>query len=529
MKQPNIASLFDNCKRTLLSYLTSSLPVGNHSSQEKLGESFFRRWEEDLFRGPFIETMPPYVRAQSLAELALNAATQEDRLFFNRLAPKYGWRDIELHSTLKRYTQAKQLLWQREFHQAQDSTPLHELWDRKLYTHQIDAFEQIAKRKQNAVIATGTGSGKTESFLLPILYQLLTESHTQRSSTGVRAILLYPMNALVEDQMARLRRLLFWINLKAVDRSSDSVPRMITFGRYTGQTPLNERDHNMERSVSEEEIHELGELRYREEMQKQPPDILVTNFTMLEYMLLRNDDRTLFSRPDSFKFLVLDELHTYGGTVGMEVGTLLRRLAQYVDKQPGKDFICVGTSATLGDGQKARRDMAGFASVLFGSAFEEKQIIVGKVHRREIPRETAPPLDRFVLELLIQLPSLAPYFSQAFALSHTELENDEIPQSEWEDVAELLQTRPDPQMVASLSSLDRSEALGLLLSRSAVFRALNNVLECNKEVLSLAELVPKILATCARWSDPKQSKSSGASSHVCPGISTSISLPKSQP
>lgn len=492
MKQPNISSLFETCSSTLLSYLTSSMPVGNHRSQEKLGKAFFNRWQKDLFRGPFIEMMPPYVKSSALADMAADSKNAADRDFFSMLHPKYVWRDIEVVSAFKRFAHAKRILWQHEPWAETEATPLHSLWGRKLYQHQVDAFENIS-RPRNTVIATGTGSGKTEAFLLPLLRQILTEPRDIRRHAGVRAILLYPMNALVEDQMARLRRLLFWINLRAFDGSHD-LQRPVTFGRYTGQTPINDRDHSIERAVSEEEINELGEIRYREEMQKKPPDILVTNFTMLEYMLLRNDDRALFANPNLLKSLVLDELHTYGGTVGMEVGTLLRRLTQYLGKQPGKDFICVGTSATLGEGAPARRSMAAFASILFGASFEDTDIIVGKQHRRARPREPSSLLDESDVNALLDLPSRAPTFCEAFALTHTGAEADDIPEDEWINVLKVLKARLEPEELRDLATRDRTEALGAVMVRSAVFRSLNNVLECSKDVLTLTELAEKVFA-----------------------------------
>jgi hypothetical protein len=122
----------------------------------------------------------------------------------------------------------------------------------------------------------------------------------------------------------------------------------------------------------------LGELVYREDMQAFPPDILITNFTMLEHMLLREDDRQLFANPDCFSFVVLDEIHTYSGTQGMEVAMLLRRLRGFLEGRSNNSLRiqCVGTSATLG-GSDARNEAAGFASTLFGSSFDSESIILG--------------------------------------------------------------------------------------------------------------------------------------------------------
>ncbi|MGH9791857.1 MAG: DEAD/DEAH box helicase, partial [Candidatus Acidiferrales bacterium] len=375
MKQYNLANLVAETQSSLISYLASSLPVGNHANQERLGERLFRLWQESTFKGPYIETLPAYQTTLSLSEL-MSAESQQSTaaLFADRIAPNYTWADID--GRFSTFARARRQLWPLG---SDDVNALKQLWTRPLYTHQADAIEAVVTKAQHVVVATGTGSGKTESFLVPILYGLLTEPPDTRTTPGVRALLLYPMNALVEDQMTRLRRLLFWINLKAHDATlrERKLARPITFGRYTGETKVSDSDRSPERSVSPEEIHELGELRYRQEMQNTPPDILVTNFTMLEYMLLRNDDRNLFKSPALFKFLVLDEIHTYHGTRGMEVSTLLCRLRDFLSRGlAGRDpgYRCIGTSATLGTEEHAQEKMAKFATELFGTPFDKQYV-----------------------------------------------------------------------------------------------------------------------------------------------------------
>jgi ATP-dependent helicase YprA (DUF1998 family) len=111
-------------------------------------------------------------------------------------------------------------------------------------------------------------------------------------------------------------RLLFWINLQFHEPARQYAGnQQITFGRYTGDTPFNASDFG--RQESDEALKVFGELIFREDKQACPPDILITNFTMLEYMLLREHDRQLFANPDVFSFVVLDELHTYSETQGI--------------------------------------------------------------------------------------------------------------------------------------------------------------------------------------------------------------------
>ncbi|MGT2548893.1 DEAD/DEAH box helicase, partial [Streptococcus milleri] len=143
-----------------------------------------------------------------------------------------------------------------------------------LYAHQDAALRKV-RAGRNVVVATGTGSGKTESFLLPILDDLVRESEAGTLGPGVRALLLYPMNALANDQLKRLRQLL-------ADRPE------ITFGRYTGDTRNSEREARENFSVLNPGEPILpNELLSRERMRETPPHILLTNYAMLEYLLLR--------------------------------------------------------------------------------------------------------------------------------------------------------------------------------------------------------------------------------------------------
>ena len=293
------------------------------------------------------------------------------------MRPRYSWADVD-HKFLSAKP-ARDRLWlpgSNEAHLEMSTTALESIWRRRLYTHQWDAFSRATYGKENVVVATGTGSG-TECFQLPMLYRLLTEPPVTRARRGVRALLVYPLNALVEDQSARLRRLLFWINLQFHDARNKLPPNhQITFGRYTGDTPVDRNDRL--RRESDEALRGFGELVYREDMQESPPDILITNFTMLEYMLLREGDRQLFGSPDLFSLVVLDEIHTYSGTQGMEVAMLLRRLKGFLDsksKAPVR-VQCLGTSATLG-GEDLKKDAAAFATTLFGSQFLPEGVVLG--------------------------------------------------------------------------------------------------------------------------------------------------------
>jgi ATP-dependent helicase YprA (DUF1998 family) len=264
--------------------------------------------------------------------------------------------------------------------------------ERPLYVHQEEAIRRVFNGR-NVVVATGTGSGKTESFLYPILLHLYQEFQAGSLSPGVRALVLYPMNALANDQRDRLGE----ISQRLADGSS---PFRFTFGQYIGETPENESDS--QRHARDHMAKRLtGELVLRSEMRATPPHILLTNYSMLEYLLLRPDDSPLFDdgRARWWTFLVLDEAHQYRGAKGIEMAMLVRRLKQRL-REGGcsKSFRCLATSATLVGEQGDKAAVAKFASDLFGEAFHEKDIVLGETEA--IPESCARRLDREAYELL---------------------------------------------------------------------------------------------------------------------------------
>ena len=223
---------------------------------------------------------------------------------------------------------------------------------RALYEHQVESLEK-AQRGRNLIVATGTGSGKTECFLLPAL-----DDAARQPGDGIRAIVIYPMNALANDQLDRMRRLL------------KNIPE-ITFGRYTGDTPW-----DRENLSDEERASILDNERYsRDEIRSRPPHILLTNFAMLEYLLLRPGDADLF-RHQRLRYVILDEAHTYNGAQGIDVALLMRRLKETFKESP-LQFIL--TSATLAedDSPQARKRVADFGADLTGSDFDSGDVILG--------------------------------------------------------------------------------------------------------------------------------------------------------
>lgn len=235
--------------------------------------------------------------------------------------------------------------------------------DRPLYRHQETSLLKAAAG-ENLVVTTGTGSGKTESFLLPIINHLLKEQESGTLTAGVRAIIIYPMNALANDQMKRMRALF------------KNYPQ-ICYGVYNGNT-----EHTQSKALAE--YHRTyrddagnplnpapNEIISREVMQKTPPHILITNYSMLEYMMLRPKDDAVFSGA-KLKFIVLDEAHIYKGATGMETSLLMRRLRARISEPDSVQYIL--TSATLG-GPDADGDILGFAEKLCGVPFHRSGIV----------------------------------------------------------------------------------------------------------------------------------------------------------
>ncbi len=317
-----------------------------------------------------------------------------------------------------------------------------------VYTHQRDMLA-LAGRGMDGVVTSGTGSGKTESFLLPLFAKLLEESRAwgagmsdgrntwwqdrenlnfvhQRAGesrpAAVRALVLYPMNALVEDQLARMRKALDSKEARAwLDRNRNA--NRFYFGRYNGSTPGSWRDIDLtpdRRKVEElademkriadtmRNLHqtaddplnapqrkellklipmfpgvETAEMRSRWDMQESPPDILITNFSMLSIMLMRENERRIISKTRAWLesdsnnvfHLILDELHLYRGTAGAEVAGLVRLLLDQLGlSAESKQLRILCSSASFGDIAQAKSFLKDF----FGRDFDGASIVSGE-------------------------------------------------------------------------------------------------------------------------------------------------------
>ncbi|KXP05870.1 DEAD/DEAH box helicase [Tsukamurella tyrosinosolvens] len=311
----------ETIKDSLLDYLGTTFALADPDTKQVL-DAFLQSPDTGMFRGPYIRTRLPFRPAAD------------------------GWRDS--------------LEWYEGF------TP---------YGHQAAAFARLSSydlgpekpRPQPTLVTTGTGSGKTETFLYPVL------DHVQRAKrngqTGTKALILYPMNALANDQASRLTEFL------------TTYPALggITAAIYTGEA-----------GAKRSRVTKDGLITDREIIRDTAPDILLTNYKMLDQMLLRPSDAAIWKQSaTSLQYLVLDEFHTYDGAQGTDVSMLLRRLGQTLKSywradEPGITdtdrarplgrITPVATSATLGDGN-APSTMLGFAHTVFGDEFTAESVV----------------------------------------------------------------------------------------------------------------------------------------------------------
>jgi len=319
----NTIEITKKLNKALVDYLATTFDVNKDGKEADLAYEIRNSFERPraLFNGPFLELILPYKTDLSIRNLCDAGVFSENLLDLGCFKLK---------------------------------SPEPISLDEPLYTHQVKAIKKLCEENKSIVISAGTGSGKTECFSLPIVNDLLLDN-----TPGVRALLVYPLNALVNDQLDRLRVLLKGTN--------------ITFGRFTGELP---DDALRVDTTLPNEIISRNEIRE----QRRIPQILITNYAMLEYLLLRPEDSIIF-QSGMWKYLVLDEAHTYSGAQGIEVAMLMRRLKERLSKKPG-DMLCIATSATLinDDADKA----VIFAENLFGEDLDIDGIIFGEPNIADI-------------------------------------------------------------------------------------------------------------------------------------------------
>lgn len=345
----------------LCDYIRRALPVERADpSMTPLLDELFK--EHRLLLPQYLEMLPDYKRGPSLQELVDEDTIQQETadIFAAALAGDKGAA--------------------RSF---------------RLYEHQAYAIRAVAKHDKNLIVCSGTGSGKTECFLIPLIEHLVRMRESgQLATAGVQAMILYPTNALVNDQIRRLRRILQY------------CPE-IRFGKFTGELEalgdeetVSEPDAGVLEALSDlfsvrwsgagfdDEAALLNEVTSRREWFKTPAHILVTNYSMLERLLLQPQSTKLFNT--AWKFIILDEAHCYDGGLGTEIAWLLRRLKKRLGNPGALRFMA--TSATLIDDpalseeEKTQRIQSEFASQLFPASADSFSVQFG--HRQHF---TPPP------------------------------------------------------------------------------------------------------------------------------------------
>lgn len=374
-----------------------------------------------------------------------------------------------------------------------DNELLTSLPIQNLFQHQENAIKNIVKLERDTIVSSGTGSGKTESFLIPVLNEC-----AKSEVIGIKAILIYPMNALANDQVDRLRDILFTLNKKRVNVGK----REITFGIYTGPTArtifqksgelhkdliyLSYRCPSCNRNDAlkcdqengkiiltcrhEQDVKIKFQIFTREELQNNSPDILITNYSMLQRIMVNQKDKPLFEK-NKIKFLVLDEIHAYGGAKGVDVALLLRRFKRRLLKNSfeKQNIICVGTSATMSkssDTQIRKAKIGEFGSRLFGAKFTNDDVFEGEKKPWELP--TTKEVEKF--EILDIPKSLEDVKKEKF---------------------ETLCKQISPENVPDLETLkEKSEFLGKSLLSNPFFQ---EIIKNLSEPKSLSELKSSVL------------------------------------
>ena len=233
------------------------------------------------------------------------------------------------------------------------------------YKHQLQAFRQLSMKNghkpEPTLLTTGTGSGKTECFLYPILDYCYHCNQYERQ-TGVKVIIMYPMNALASDQAKRLAETIW---------NDPRLKGKVTAGLFVGEG-VNAQDYP--RDMGEDHI-----IENRNAIIDTVPDILLTNFKMLDYGLMRQEFMPLWkgnidTEVKVLRFIVLDELHTYDGAQGTDVANLIRRLKLKLNL-PKTSLCPIGTSATIGNGEDSKARLCEYATNVFGEQFREECVI----------------------------------------------------------------------------------------------------------------------------------------------------------
>ncbi|KMK11833.1 DEAD/DEAH box helicase [Pluralibacter gergoviae] len=333
----------------------------------------------------------------------------------------FGWKESD--QTMRSLTQGKALLSKAVVDSLDNSGNGRYRFgaDWKPFTHQLASWKALLEQKHSVVVTSGTGSGKTECFMVPVLEDLYRELHENGNKplVGVRALFLYPLNALINSQRERL------------DAWTRSFGTGIRYCLYNGNT------ENLHASVKTEQVKRPNEVLSREKMREEPAPILVTNGTMLEYMMVRQIDAPIIQQSKaqkSLRWIVLDEAHTYVGSQAAELALQLRRVMTAFGVTP-EEVRFVATSATIA-GSDAVQQLKKFLSELSGIPQERIDVLDGNrvIPSLETSRQIYRPLEE--IEKIPDESDTKDVSSERFqALTHS-------PEARY--LREMLVTQPNP-------------------------------------------------------------------------------------
>jgi DEAD/DEAH box helicase domain-containing protein len=413
---------FDKIKENYVRYFKTMYRFDNIELNTKKDEELLKN--DNLLKEPLFEILPEYVTA------SINGEEIEDLVdLSDNFTEGFGQNKEHAFDFLSKFIKTGLISY-------------------KPYNHQVEMFEKAFINKNNTVITSGTGSGKTESFLFPLFGQLYKEAKTwkkpsydspnwfnsnddeyypiqrkgENRAAAVRSLILYPMNALVEDQMTRLRKALDNDDVRAHFDDVDGLNgNRIYFGQYNSRTilagQLEGTDNKQKRKHCKKQLNELhhlsnevqnyvqkypeqkdeflyinprltrdirtSEMVTRWDMQEYPPDILITNFSMLSVMLMRNIEANIFESTkkwikedeNNVFHLIIDELHLFRGTAGTEIAYLIRMFLDAIGvrpviddngkKIPNPQLRVLASSASLGDPDKTQEYLEQFFGVYF--------------------------------------------------------------------------------------------------------------------------------------------------------------------
>lgn len=415
MREANPLRFRESLEETVRRYLQTTLPIASRFPKLRAAFRDLLRHEE-LVKGPYVETLPDFEKGATLEDLVEEGVLSEP------------WRGLDPG-----------------------------ILRRRLHRHQETAIRSVLLEGRNILVATGTGSGKTECFLYPLVEELLREETLHEP--GVRVLLLYPLNALANDQLYfRLAPLL----LRQLRGTG------LTFGRFTSAVRANQKREEVENTLlrNEELWRALGEpdaidpawKLTREEMLEEPPHILITNYAMLEHLLLLPRNAPLFAQR-RLRRLVIDEIHTYTGAQAIEVAYLLRKLPHLLELD--RPLSVIGTSASLGSGAEAEARALDFASALCGVRFDA--VVTGRRLAHAALREDAATWS-LEAERWVELSRVVPEVAAAGEDQRAE---------RWREAAERLGL----PVGAESAGEDLGTALLRLFARNAEVRELARLLE----------------------------------------------------